>query len=552
MQRKKTLCRRGLLWLTLGVLLVAGCGPRRDAHPGILRYNIHGGLTSLDPAFASTLNNMLVSQALFTTLVGVDTALGVVPRLAHWWDVRDSGRTYVFHLRRDAFFHDDGCFAGERGRRITASDVVYSLRRLMDSATASPGAWLFRDRVVASPGGSYRDGFQAPDDTTVIIRLVRPFGPFLGMLALPYCGIVPPEAVERYGRDGFGRHPVGSGPFRFHYWAPGKALSLLRHPHYFRKNGKDALPYLEGLFFSFIDNPESEFLAFLSGRIDVLAGAQKALTDFFLTPGGAIKPALRTQYRWQRAPFLNTEYLGILQDTALLPAGHPLRNRSFRKALSFAIDRGKMLRYLRRNVGTPGRQGITPPGLLSGTPGYTYHRDSARYYLRQAFREGVRKMPLDIATTGGYLDLCLFVARSWQQLGIPTRVTVRPAAAHRQRMLQGELPIFRASWIADYPDAESYLSLFYSGNIPPHGPNYTRFQSPYYDSLYRAALSMTSRAGRTAAYRAMEAHLRERVPFVVLYYDETLRIFRRDISGLAAHPMGWIDWARIQKRAPHF
>ncbi len=551
MQRKKTCPQRLPLWLAV-LGLITGCGPRRAAHPSILRFNIHGGVTSLDPAFASTLNNMMVGQALFTTLVGVDERLRIVPRLARHWTIADSGRTYIFRMRQDAFFHDDACFPGGRGRRITADDVVYSLRRLMDSATASPGAWLFRGRVVATPDGSYADGFRAVDDSTVVIRLVRPFSPFPGMLSLPYCGIVPHEAVEYYGKRQFGYHPVGSGPFRFRYWAPGAALSLLRHPRYFEHDRDSALPYLEGIFFSFIDNPESEFLAFLSGRIDVLNGAQKALVDFFLTPAGALKPALRIKYRLQRAPFLNTEYLGILRDTALLPAGHPLRSRAFRKALAFAIDRRKMLRHLRRNVGTPGDYGITPPGLLAGVNGHAYHIDSARHYLRQARSEGIAPAPLEIATTGGYLDLCLFVARSWQQLGIPTTVTVRPASAHRQRMRQGELAIFRASWIADYPDAESYLSLFITRNIPPNGPNYTRFRDAVYDSLYQAALTTRDATVRRVLYRRLEARLRDQVPFVVLYYDETLRIFRPAISGLRPHPMGWIDWARLQKRAAHF
>ncbi len=527
--------------------LGGGCNAPNPRPGGWLYYNIHGAVTSLDPAFASHLNNMLVVRALFSTLVEVDADLRIRPGVAKRWEVFDSGRTYVFHLRNDVWFHDDSCFPGGRGRRLTARDAAFSLLRLVDSATASPGAWLFRDRFLRTPDGDYSPAVTAPDDTTLIIRLRRPFPPMLGLLALPYCGIVPPEAVARYGRRGFGRHPVGSGPFRMHYWREGHALSLVRHPRYFRPGR----PRLEGVFISFIENPESEFLAFVSGRIDVLSGAQKAMVDFFIGWDGRLKPALARRYRMIRAPFLNTEYLGLLQDSGRLAPGHPLQSADFRKALAFAVDRRKMMRFLRRGVGAPGEGSMVPPAMLdTPAPGYAYHPDSARYYLQRARQNGVGvSRPLTIHTTAAYLDLCLFVAENWRRLGVPARVEVHPSTVYRHRMRNGEFAVFRASWIADYPDPESYLSLFYSAHIPPNGPNYTRFQDSAYDAAYARALAEPRPDRRRTHYRRMMQLLHRKAPVVVLYYDEVLHIAHPQVTGLRPHPMGWIAWETVGKTA---
>ncbi len=546
MQRKKIPFRfGGLIGGLWGILtLTSGCRNTQVRPSNWLYYNIHGVVTSIDPAYASNLNNMLVVRALFSTLVEVKDDLTIRPGVARRWEVRDSGRTYVFYLRRDVWFHHDPCFPQGVGRRLTAHDVVFSIRRLLDTTIASPGAWLFRNRIQYSPQKGYTEGIYAQDDSTVVFRLRDPFPPFLGLLALPYCGIVPPEAVDYYGQREFGRHPVGSGPFQFHYWVAGEVLSLKRHPNFFR-SGK---PHLDGLFITFIENPESEFLAFLSGRLDVLSGAQKAMADFFIGWDGHLKPALQDRFRLVRSAFLNTEYLGILQDPSYLPQKSPLHSLPFRKALAFAIDRRKMLRHLRRGLGSPGNHSIIPPAMWpDSTAGYSYYPDSAHYYLREAIRQGVRIQPLTIATTATYLDLCLFVARSWRNLGIPTDVEVYPSSGYHQRMRQGDLPIFRASWIADYPDPESYLSLFYSANVPPFGPNYTRFNNSQYDSVYQYALTASDSA-RRHAYNQMVNILYHRLPVLVLYYDEIVHILRADVFNLPPHPMGWIEWEEIRKK----
>ncbi len=189
----------------------------------VFRYNQQEGIPSLDPAFAKNQAIMWAVRQLYNTLVEPDSLLNIRPSLARSWDVSEDRRTYTFHLRNDVFFHDYEVFPGGKGRRMTAADVVYSFRRVMEPSTASPGAWIFNDKV------DPEKGFRALDDTTFQLTLLRPFHPIMGILSMQYCSVVPHEAVERYGKD-FRKHPVGTGPFLFHSGTKGRRSSCIKIP----------------------------------------------------------------------------------------------------------------------------------------------------------------------------------------------------------------------------------------------------------------------------------------------------------------------------------
>ncbi len=106
---------------------------------------------------------------------------------------------------------------------------------------------------------------------------------------------------------------------------------------------------------------------------------------------------------------------------------------------------------------------------------------------------------------------------------------------------------FRASWIADYPDEENYLSLFYSKNFAPSGPNYTHFSNPLFDSLYIKSSYITDRKERLRIYREMDSLVMEESPVVVLYYDQALRFVQKDVIGLTANPINLLNLKTVKK-----
>lgn len=543
-----------MYWLSgarLGVLLVAW-GMATSCHPintiddsTVFRYNEAAGINSLDPAFArNQANNWAVNQ-LFDGLVQLDEHLQVQPAIARSWQIGDSGRTYRFLLRKDVYFHRDSCFGSAGTRPVVAADFLYSFERLRSRKLAAPGAWVFQN--VAH--------FAAPSDSVFEIQLQKPFPAFLSLLSMQYCAVVPREAVKKYGAN-FREQPVGAGPFQFKLWLPNEKLVLRRNPMYYKNDSAgNSLPYLEAVAISFIPDKQSAFLEFIKGQLDFLSGLDPSYKDELLTFDGALRQSYRSQIVMQRQPFLNTEYLGIMVDTAAYDNHHhPLLHKEVRQAINYGFNRRGMMRYLRSNVGYPAQQGFVPRGLpaydSAAAYGYRYLPDTARQLLARAGYPQGKGMPeIKLLTNASYLDLCEYIQSDLQKLGIPVQVEVTTPSTLREAKANGKAYFFRASWIADYPDAENYLSLFYSKNKAPFGPNYTHFSHPLYDQWYKQAFSANDPLRRKKLYRKMDSLVMREAPVVPLYYDQVLRFFQPNVKGLRSNALNLLDLTRVRKEA---
>ncbi|MFN0176799.1 MAG: ABC transporter substrate-binding protein [Saprospiraceae bacterium] len=512
------------------------------------RYNQHNPITSLDPAFARTQNNIWAVDCLFNGLVQLDDNLNVKPCIAKHWSISPNGLTYRFSLREDVFFHDDPIFAnGGKGRKLIASDVVYSFQRLLDEAWPKPGSWIFKDRVAAD------SGFVAESDSVFILRLQTPFQPMLQILTMQYASIVPPEVCEFWGRD-FRRNPVGTGPFRFKIWAENQALVLIKNEQYFERDSTGVrLPYLDAVKITFISDRKTAFLEFKKGNLDYFFGLESAYINELLTLDGEIQPVLSDQFYFLKNPYLNTEYLGIRMQSDSLTwsqtISNPLQIKKIRQALNFGFDRAQMLRTLRNNVGRAATSGFVPLGLPSfddaAVPGYSYDPDKAARLLAEAgYPQGKNLPNIILLCNNEYLDLCTFIVRQWEDLGVKVKIEMTETALLRERMRNGHAPFFRASWIADYPDAESFLTCFYSKNGAP--PNYTGFKNAAFDRLYEASLRETAIDRRYAFYRDMEKILVEESPVIFLFYDETAQFANRKVKGLSRNAINLLSLKKVR------
>jgi peptide/nickel transport system substrate-binding protein len=539
MKRLLTISLGGLL---LALLTTCDGPPERDPQT-IFRYNEAAGIGSLDPAFARNQANIWAVQQLFNGLVQMDPNLRVQPAIAKRWTIQDSGLTYRFFLRRDVYFHADPCFDSLAQRRVSAADFVYSFQRLTSAALAAPGAWVFAN--VAR--------YEAQNDSTLEIRLKTPFPPFLGLLTMNYCSVVPQEAVTHYG-SAFRRHPVGTGPFQFKRWVENELLVFRRNERYFERDVKgNRLPYLEAVAISFVPDKQSAFLRFLKGEIDLISGLDGSYKDELLTHDGRLRKRYRDRFLLYRQPYLNTEYLGFLVDSnASAAAGSPVLNRKVRQAINYAFDRERMIRYLRNGIGTPAQGGMIPAGLpaydTNRIQGYHHDPARARRLLREAgYPEGKGLPPIKLVTNSNYRDLCEYIQAQAQKVGIPLEVEVTPPSTLRQGKATAKLPMFRASWIADYPDAENYLSLFFSQNFAPEGPNYTHFADPHYDSLYQQARATLDDSLRLRLYQRMDQRIIEQAPVVPLYYDQVLRFYPKHVHDLGGNALNLLNLKRVWK-----
>jgi ABC-type transport system substrate-binding protein len=505
----------------------------------IFHYNEMTGIASLDPAFAKNQSIMWAVHQLYNTVVEVDSALQVTASLAKSWEISPDRLTYTFHLRNDVFFHDDTAFKNNAGRKLSAADVVYSFNRVMDKPVASPGSWIFNNKVDTLVP------FKSIDDSTFRLKLLHPYNPILGILSMQYCSIVPKEAVEKYGND-FRRHPVGTGPFQFVQWEEGQALILKKNKNYFENDGAgNKLPYLDGIKVSFYDNKATEFLLFRQKQLDFINDIDATFKDEILTKKGSLRKEWEDKILLQKHSYLNIEYLGILVDTTNeLVKNSPIRLKKIRQAINYGFDRKKMVLYLRNSIGTPAESGFVPAGLpsfdASIVKGYYYDPARCRQLLTEAgFPDGRGLPPIKLLTIPVYSDMASFISKQLEESGIPVQVEVVQKALLLQLTAGSKALFFRGSWIADYPDAENYLSVFYSKNPAP--PNYTRYKSAQFDALFEKSLTEQHDAVRYQLYRQADQVVINDAPVVPLWYDMAIHLVQPYVRGFEPNGLNLLE-----------
>ena len=530
--------------LVLIVLQLMACYNKKSHESNIFHYNEFNGISSLDPAFAKSQSIMWSSHQLFNTLVEIDDSLHIIPSVAKNWDISDDKTIYTFHLRNDVFFHNDAAFPNNKGRKLVAEDVVYSLGRILDRQVASPGSWIFNRKVDSI------QPFKAIDDSTFQLKLLRPYNPILGIISMQYCSIVPKEAVEKYGTD-FRRHPVGSGPFQFVNWEEGQALILKRNDNYFEKDSAGVrLPYVEGLNISFYDSKATEFLLFRQKQLEFINDIEASFKDEILTKKGTLRKDWENKIELQVNPYLNVEYLGILVDsTSALMKNSPMLLRKVRQAINYGFDRRKMVLYLRNSLGTPAESGFVPMGLpsfdSSVVKGYNYNPAKSKQLLKEAgFPDGKGLPPIKLLTIPIYADMANFIAKQLEESGIPVQVDVIQKSLLLQMTSNSKALFFRGSWIADYPDAENYLSVFYSKNPAP--PNYTRYKSAAFDEVFEKAITETNDSVRYKLYQQADQIMLNDAPVVPLWYDKVVRLVQNNVTGFPPNALNLLELRRVK------
>ena len=637
-------------------LILFSCGSKNSDNENlkIFKYNESAGILTLDPIYAKDLPHIWACNQIFNGLVAFDDEMNIIPAIAKSWNISDDGMTYTFILRDDVYFHEDECFVSKTQRRkdtktqrckdatnseslrlcdsatrrVVAQDFVYSFNRVLDRKLNSSGSWIFanverRQQTTDNGQQTFEYAFAAVNDTVLEIKLSQPFPAFLGILSMTYASVVPQEAVEYYGTE-FGRHPVGTGPFKFQYWKEGVKLVFRKNPIYFEtvedtktQRYKDAkvgseslslcdsatlrLPYLDAVSISFLIDKQVAFMEFIKGKFHFMSGIDARYKDELLTRDGQLRDEYQDEIYLIREPYLNTEYLAFfLGDDDTLGKD---RSLALRQAVSYSIDREKMLRYLRNGIGTPGNQGIIPAGL----PGYEdaktqRHKDTKIQRLDQTLRlcdsvtesfkdaktqrrkdtkiesdsatlrlcdfeslsigypyntkkaEQLLKdnalvgYELKLYTTQDYIDIAKFVQSALTEVGLNCKVEEMMPAALREKRANGNLPFFRSSWVADYPDAENYLSLFTTNNFTPQGPNYTHYSNEKFDALYQKSLTCNDLQERARIYHEMDSLMMAEAPVVILFYDEVLRFVNKNVEGLGSNPTNMLDLKKVDFR----
>lgn len=572
---KRTISIYSTFFITiLFSIYISGCGKHDADTMTNLKGGIKGGgsftlnetenIRSMDPVGVNDVVSMHVSNQIYDLLVDLDSNLHIQPDLAKNWDISPDGKLYTFHLRKGVLFHDNPCFTGGKGREFNAKDVKYSFDRVLDPRTGSLGFDYYKNHVEGAkefidevnkattegrePSIHTVTGFIVTDDSTFQVKLKSPFAPFIYYMTEGFLYVVPHEAVEKYGKDFF-QNPVGTGPFIFENWTPDLEINLKRNPNYWAKDQYgNQLPYVDHIKFRFIKDLSQQLLEFKNGNLDdsyrIPTELFKAIVDENKKPTPEY-----SKYILQVTPSLTIQYYGFLT------SGKIFNNVKLRQAFNYAIDREKIIKYvLNGQAAGPGIYGIVPPVMPNYDAklikGYTYDIDKAKQLLAEAGYPGGNGLPditLQLNEGGGRnTQIAEAVQNMLKEIGVNAKIQILQFAQHLDNIDAGRVDFFRLGWVADYPDPENFLNLFYGKNVPDNPKeksplNSFRYKNKKYDELFEKAITTMDPVERTKLYEEAEQIGVSEAPVLFIFYDEDYRLLQPYVRGYALDPMHRIN-----------
>jgi ABC-type transport system substrate-binding protein len=488
-------------YLLATALAFTACGDHGDA--ATLNYYFTYDPRSLDPALSTDVPTGEVVSLLFDNLTQFDADAHLQPGLARSWEVDQSGRTYTFHLRKDAVFHD--------GRPIKAADVRASMLRALAPETKGGRAWplypISGARTYASGKTEEVDGISIPNDSTVVLRLEEPLNLFPKLLAMPVAAIVPTPTPPN-----FDQHPVGSGPWKFVSWSHDDAVVLARNESYW-----GGAPKTDTLRIRIIPEPLTQAAEYESGHLSVVE-----------VPIGETR-------RWedshaqelQRRPALRDLYLAINTTRG------PLRDVRVRRALNHAVDVPTLLSTLFAGRGVRSA-GAVPPGVAgydSARAPYSYDPAEAKRLLAEAGYPNGFALQLWRTQRAELARLAQSIQQNLAEVGVRAEIVERDASSARAAVRNGEADLFLTDWWADYPDPENFnYPLFHSRNKGPGG-NYAFLSDPHLDSMITRARATMNEAEKGRLAREIDARAFELAPWIFLWFPVDVWAAQPEIKG---------------------
>ncbi len=506
--------------------------------------NLNSHLTTLDPAFAKDQNSTWITSQIFNGLIELDTLLQPQPAIAKSWSISEDGLTYTFTLRNDVYFHESQHFKNKK-RKVTSTDVKYSFTRICNPKVASPGFWIFNEKIhglkeYLNGQKSEIDGFKIINDTLFTIQLERPFAPFLYLLAMPYGYIVPQEVVEN---SLFHQNPVGTGPFIFKSWEKSRKLILHKNPEYFEKE----LPKLDAIEIRILPSKLTAFAEFKKGNLDFINHLDPIFVHEILDSTQKLKPEYSSFCELKITHQLSTEYLAFRLDKP----DNLFINKNLRKALNHLIDKKALVKNLMNGIGIPAENGFLPyglPGFQAHLKGYDYNPQKALKLIQDAGYQDFTKVPeFTLYTNPNYQKMAIFIQHAFEKHGLKCKIELLEPSTLRKEIANGKIDFWRASWMADYPDPENYFSLFYSSYFSPNGPNTTHYVSSKIDSLYEKLNKSFDINKRNTIIYDIEQAILEESPMIYLFYEQTTRLIRKEIKNFYIDPMNSLRLKKVYK-----
>jgi ABC-type transport system substrate-binding protein len=503
----KRLLASTALMLTLALPAMAqDYTPDPNARPGgSITVTYKDDVATLDPAIGYDWQNWSMIKSLFDGLMDyVPGTTTLRPGLAESYALSEDGLTYTFKLRPGVKFHN--------GREMTAEDVKYSLDRVTNPATQSPGAGFFASIAgFDAAGDAGLSGVKVVDPLTVEITLSRPDATFLHVMALNFASVVPKEAVDAAGDD-FGKQPVGTGAYRLAEWTLGQRLVFEKNADYWRAG----VPYLDSVVFEVGQEPVVALLRLQNGEVDV--------------PGDGIPPAkfqevMADPAQAERVVVGGQLHTGYITLNVTTP---PFDKVEVRRAVNMAINKDRIVQIINGRA-VPATQPLPPsmPGYTAGYTGYAYDVEDAKKLLADAGLADGFETDLFVMNTDPNPRIAQAIQQDLAAIGIKASIQSLAQANVIEAGGAGTAPMIWSggmAWIADFPDPSNFYGpILGCGGAVEGGWNWSRFCDAALDAKATEADSMADPskvADRMALWSDVYMGVMEQAPWVPVFNEE--------------------------------
>lgn len=529
---------------------------------GVFRVNMNENFATLYPHHVDEIIAQQISSQVYEGLVKLSPKdLSVLPSIAYKWEIANNGQLFTFHLRKEVFFHNDACFEKGIGRLVTAGDFKYCFEKLCShNEEINSGFYIFQDKVkganeyyasteIGKPLTEGVTGIQVLNDSTLSIELMYPYAGFINLLTMPFAWVFPQEAVLKYGSE-LRSHCVGTGPFYLKDSKHDESLILARNENYWGSDSLgNQLPYLDIVKFTFNKEKTSEYLEFKKGNLDFVSGLPSEMRSEIIEES----KTSNCTFNLYVTPILSISYYGFQTQ------GNLFKNKKLRQAFNYAIDREKLVKFVLQDEATPAIYGIVPPSFpnysSNSIKGFTFDPQKARNLLAEAGYPNGKGFPIDISlllNSGGERNI--EVAEAIQKmlsdnLSISIKLNVLPFPQKLNLENNGQAQFWKSGWVADYPDPQTFLDIFYGKLVPdvtsPSPVNSGRYKSALFDSLYEAALKESDMQKRFKLFEKADQVAIDDAAYMPVYYDNASYLKKKNVANLHFNSLEYLDFSTV-------
>lgn len=475
---------------------------------------------TLDPAIGYNWQNWPMMRTLFSRLLTYEPGTTkLMLDAAESYHVSNDGTEYLFKLRPDVKFYD--------GSPVTAEDVAFSINRVVDPATASPGQSFYSslagyDAVVNGKAKEV-SGVKVHDAHTISFTLTEPNVVFLQVLAMNFSNIVSKKAVAKYPHD-VAHHPFGSGAFYLESWRPGNEIVFKKNPHYFRPG----IPYLDEIRFELGIDSLTAYFKLLRGEVDLLGDN---------IPGSQLA-VVRSNPRYKKQLVvghpLETSYITL--NTQM----KPFDDVRVRRAINMAIDKEAIVRVI-NGRGKPTNQVLPPamPGYDPTYKGYPYDPTKAKQLLADAGYKDGFETELYSMNSDPNPRIVQTVQAQLASIGVKVKLRIlSQAQVISIAGTPGKAPMVWSgglAWVDDFPDpSDFYGPILGSASAVKGGWNWAFYKNPALDKLAADANAMykpDQHEARLALYRKIFRQVMDEAPWVPVFNEVDYTMHSTNVQG---------------------